>query len=886
MRSTKLLNTREFLPSGSSGYDPEAVRPTLPNVPDYGAAPVIPAGETPHVTKKDVNDGDGLIIGSNSRISVDQNKFYNKASVDVLTQQIMHDYKEYTHGELSYYNEWVEYQYATKEELNNLDDAALKNYTTKAITNQVWTTAVTTFATKKELDEMGKKYGVGMVIRGNVPSSGVFKPLDPVYDPEYSADNPKRFQGETYFTQDLKHLWQFIANGMLENVPQIMIDRPEFHISTGNLPEESLFQLWIGREHPIPSELLTIKISYDQNKILIKDVDTNTIVTEITAPASEFSPNAYPKKKFYVETVSPDTETALINFTAWDGAGEIPQILILSVPVMLNGAIRPGDMRRFVVENSTLNGVPQAKGAGSPYIADPEITLEPEIVGIYGKWVDLGPIVGPPNQLDYIVPVTTKKRNIVTAAGSAPDTTTVGFEASAEIQNQYPDQQLFLTIPEGVQGAPGVRGHLGNKAIPKYIDKDWMVEDSYQMLGFDELAWNNLPPSGDTDPDNPNPPSTMPAPVRIEGLSSYEVWKQYHLINTPAVTEQDLTKDNYFLDITGDSAFKFWRDYTDEMNGTADFTQWPGFGVNYDQTDIDAYAQFQRGDAYIPVWDEATGTLAFRFWDDVGDPQQSLDHIALENAQGIAGAGAGLRVRGQVYRPEIDADSVISWTRYDEHVTEPTIIGGNIRGNAWVPTVDATGTLSWANTPAADNAGAVVTPTYIRGEVYAPKVTAELIYDPVETTKIVEVKENLTWEVARRPSDVVPSPPVNIKGITGAGAKLELLLNNDVVANSEFGVTISEPVFETTGPEDLVGTNTQVLTVTTPFDKYNMKLLTTDGTETAWYIGVDSDGRLVTSNTPFTPNATRNSYRKEQDRRISEMRKQIELLQKQLTAKK
>ncbi|MGL5099376.1 MAG: hypothetical protein ACRC6B_04990, partial [Fusobacteriaceae bacterium] len=395
-----------------------------------------------------------------------------------------------------------------------------------------------------------------------------------------------------------------------------------------------------------------------------------------------------------------------------------------------------------------------------------------------------------------------------------------------------------------------------------------------------ENDWFGRPPmDGENQWDvlNPNTAAVMPEPVRIEGMSAYETWKQYHLVVTGA-QEADLTKENYLLDMTGDSAFTFYRDY---LKTAGDASLWPGFGSEYTQADVDSYAAFQRGDAYIPMWDEATGTLKFKFWDDKGEPTESVEHIDLMLKEGVP----GLRVRGQVFYPTVNPEnSEISFVRANEESTSATIPGVNIRGNVWVPSVsEVTGNISWVNNRGTD-AVVPVAETYIRGEVYYPIITNERLYEADGTT-IKEVTEVLNWDFARRPDDAIIPTNLNIKGIKGAGSKITLNYVNDVLNHNEFKMTITEPVFETIDANDLIGKNAQIINVETPFDRYNLKIRNAES-DIAWYIGVDSEGRLITSNTPFAPAGRNNVYRSQQARKMIDMKDQITQLQRQIESLK
>lgn len=853
-----------------------------------------------HIVRQDVQNGYGIVIEShpgaanNFAVSVDRTQFHNKEEIAVIDAATRKYGEDYTVARITdYETDHVSVIYATKEEVENLALEGMNNYTLKTVTNQVWTTSVTTFATKAELDEIAKKYGLGIVIMGSVANAGVFDPETGNY--EYSPSNPKRFQGETYFTSDLKHLWQFNLKKQIVAGPQVLIDKVN-GFAVNETTKKVPFQIWIGKEHPTPEEELTIKFGFSKPgfaKITLPgEVDA---IESITALAKNLSPYAPTKIQLELHSISDSVEKfeEFVTFTTYAGAEEVPQILALTSPIYFNGFIPAAKSveERAITEQNKRSDYKISSNAVKGYNANVKAVFPGDeligtmIEGTYGHWLNLGTIVGPPNELVEEVLVTTVPRQHVTVAGSQPVTTLI--PSTASVTGEYPNQQLNLTIAEGVQGAPGVRGSIGNKITPAVTyEKDANNNRSVQMLAWEEYDWNNnpiaetLPDGGAYDPNNPNSEyPNLPTKVRIEGLDSFEVWKDYYG-REQGVSADFLTKENYFLDITGDSAFKFWRDFVKSgMTVEEMVEQIPGFGDWFNQQDVVDYIAFQRGDAYIPEYNEETGVVSFKFFDKDTSPSTDPSHNP---------ALAGWRVRGQVYEPSVNHDNgEISFTRKYEESTGEAIPGVNIRGNVWVPAVDtATGELSWTNTRDTNNP-ADVTPAYIYGPIYEPVITySKVPSKPLEGPEGTPVTgfqpyedeiETLTWKSVRKPTSLQTS--TNIKGLKGSPVRVELNLVNDVATYDEFALEISDPKYHTT--PDHVGYNVQTLSVFTPFDKHNLKIH--DSNNTAWYVGVDTEGRLVTSNTPFGPNDA-GRFADANKKKMDAMRRQIKELQETISA--
>lgn len=871
MAIKKLSRATIILPDGSSIQQNNLTK----------AAMLVEGGE--HIVRQDVLNGYGVIIESPSNaVGIDRTLIYNKEEIGMIENNITKAYKKEVVDRITdYETDHVSIIYATKEEVLDLQTEAMTNYTLKTVTNQVWTTSVTTFATKKELDEIAKKYGIGMVIMGSVPSMATF-----TTDYEYSADNPKRFQGETYFTSDLKHMWQFVLKSTIIAGPQLMIDKVNgFDLNVINT--SSVFQIWLGREHANPDEDLTIKFGGTHPNAKITLPGSDDAITEITVKASMLSPKLAGAVKLELKSIATDTETGFeefITFTTYAGAEEVPQVLALTSPIYFNGYVPVSKMRlearalakQNVGNQYKISSASVAGRASTMAVLPGDEFIGASIDGIYGSWVNIGPIVGPPNELIEEILVTNLYRDYVTVAGSQPDLTKI--TSTAKVLNEYPNQQIEIELVEGVQGAPGVRGFIGNKITPEItVEIDPNNNREVQMLSWGEFDWSNKPIEEVVEgglhyePNNPNSEYTnLPEKIRIEGLDAYEVWKDYYAREN-SVDPEVLTKDNFLLDITGDSAFKFWRDYI-ENKTQEEYDAWvasiPGFGERFTQTDVENYLAYQKGDVYIPEYDEATGVVSYKFVDSFLSPEEDPSHNPAIN---------GWRVRGQVYEPTINFNSgEISFIRKNEESSLSTIPGVNIRGNVWVPSVNTdTGELSWTNTRDTNNP-ADVTPTYIYGPIYEPVInysTVDSNWTPESgfTGTFQEETETLTWQPVRKPTSLQTS--TNIKGLKGSPVKVELNLVNDVETYDEFSIEISAPSYSPT--PDHIGVNTQTLSVFTPFDRHNLKIH--DASGTAWFVGVDEQGRLVTSNTPFQAEST-GMYAAAQKAKMNNMRKQIEEL--------
>jgi hypothetical protein len=839
-----------------------------------------------HIVRQDIQNGYGIVLETGTQaVSVDRNEFYNKDEISMIEENITEAYETFTEDTITKYEtEHVKVVYATKQEVKDLQNEAMTNYTLKDTTNQLWTTSVTTFATKSELDKIAERYGVGIVIKGSIPSADTL-----VNDSDYSANNPSRFQGETYFTQDYKHLWQFNLINAIAASPQVMIDQVNgFDMELGKTTQ---FQLWIATEMPDPDELITVKFGIPEG-VQVTRVGEETPITELTVKASELAPSAFPKIKLNL-TCTLDVGTqyqSFITFTTYAGEEEVPEILTLTMPIRFNGYVPPFQTNTAEELLRAQNLTSDNKISSTSVLSYVEARAKLEgdeligttIEGTYGHWLNLGTIVGPANELVEEVLVSTIHRDYVTVAGSQPDMTEL--KSTAKVLNEYPNQQLELEIVEGLQGAPGVRGYVGNKVLPTLTTElDTNNNREVQILQWNEFDWNNNPIAdvveggSKYDANNPNAAGVLPEKIRIEGLDAYEVWKDYYLREN-GIDESKLTKENFFLDITGDSAFKFWRDVVEnstEENFQAVLESLPGYGIEFDREDIIKYIAFQRGDAYIPQYDAATGVLSFKYVDSANSPETDETHDSALN---------GWRVRGQVYEPSVDyASGELSFVRKNEESSDTVISGVNIRGNVWVPSVDTeSGLLSWTNTRDSNNP-ADVDQTYVYGPIYEPVITYSTVTKDWDTDtgfeSYQEEEETLTWKSVRKPTALQTA--TNIKGLKGSPVRIELEVVTDVVAYDTIEGEISAPVYTPTS--DHIGYNTQTLTLFTPFDRYNLKIH--DATGTPWYIGVDTEGRLVTSNTPYTQTGLA-AYSLAQEKKIASMRSQIAELQATIQALK